>query len=181
MTIAPTISTARLTLRHHVMSDFAPLHDVLGSERARYMGGPFSLKDSWQTIAAEAGSWSLLGFGSWAIERSEDGAFVGQVGINKPAHYPEAEIGWTLCNGFEGNGYVTEAASAALEWAWSQMGATTLVSYITPGNDKSVTVAERLGATQDPEAPLPEGETSADTLVYRHNAPDADGRMEAYA
>ncbi|KIC32589.1 GNAT family N-acetyltransferase [Leisingera sp. ANG-S5] len=181
MTTAPTISTARLTLRHHVMSDFAPLHDVLGSDRARYMGGPFSLKDSWQTVAAEVGSWSLLGHGSWAIERADDGALVGQVGINKPAHYPEAEIGWTLCSGFEGNGYITEAAAAALLWAWSEMGASSLVSYITPGNSRSVSVAERLGGKPDLAAPLPLGETSEDTIVYRHFAPDCDGGMEAYA
>lgn len=181
MTTAPTISTERLTLRHHVMSDFAPLHAVLCGGRARYMGGPFSLKDSWQTIAAETGSWSLLGHGSWAIERTEDGVLVGQVGINRPAHYPEAEIGWMLCSGFEGNGYITEAASAVLDWAWSQMGVTTLVSYITPGNEKSVLVAKRLGAKQDAKAALPEGETPADTLVYRHFAPDSDGGMEGYA
>ncbi|OED48608.1 GNAT family N-acetyltransferase [Rhodobacteraceae bacterium (ex Bugula neritina AB1)] len=161
------------------MADFAPLHAVLCSERAHYMGGPFSLKDSWQTIAAETGSWSLLGHGSWAVERTEDGALVGQVGINKPAHYPEAEIGWMLCSGFEGNGYVTEAAAAALLWAWTSMGASSLVSYVTPGNSRSAAVAERLGAKVDRAAPLPLGETPDDTIVYRHYAPDSDGGMEA--
>ncbi|WP_170476798.1 GNAT family N-acetyltransferase [Ruegeria arenilitoris] len=179
MNLAPTITTARLKLRHHVMQDFALLHNVMGSERSRFMGGPFSLKDSWQTIASEVGSWSLLGFGSWAIERSEDCKLVGQVGINRPAHYPEAEIGWMLLDQFEGHGYVTEAAYAALNWAWKQ-GFETLVSYITPGNDGSVAVARRLGAKRDAYAPLPQGETPSETIVYRHLATNADGGMETY-
>ena len=54
------------------------------------------------------------------------------------------------------------------------------MSYITPENDRSVALAKRLGAIHDPEAALPEGETPADTVVFRHR-PDADGSPEAYA
>ena len=68
---------------------------------------------------------------------------------------------------------------AALQWAWEN-GFETLVSYITPGNDRSVALAERLGATPDATAPRPDGESASETLVYRHRA-DADGSPEAYA
>ncbi|WP_171178020.1 GNAT family N-acetyltransferase [Ruegeria sp. HKCCD8929] len=165
-------------LRHHVMSDFEPLSDLMASRRAQFMGGPFSAKDSWYMVAAEVGSWSLLGHGSWAIERRADSALVGQVGINRPAHFPEVEIGWVLLDGFEGHGYATEAALAALDWAWAELPVKTIVSYITPGNNRSVAVAERLGAEPDPKAPLPTGETRDETIVYRHAA---RGRVEACA
>ncbi|WP_372570480.1 GNAT family N-acetyltransferase [Ruegeria jejuensis] len=176
MTVAPTIPTERLVLRPHVLADVAPLHAVLASPRARFMGGPFSAKDSWFMIAAEAGAWSLQGHGSWGIERRSDGAFLGQVGINQPAHYPELEIGWVLLDGFEGEGYVTEAARAALDWAWAALPARTIVSYITPGNDRSISVARRLGAVEDPAAALPTGEIPAETIVYRHHAARAEMR-----
>lgn len=171
MTTAPTLTTERLTLRAHVMADFAPLYDLFASERARYMGGPVPAKEMWYWIASEVGSWSLMGFGSWGIERRSDGAFLGQVGINKPHHFPEVELGWVLLEPFEGKGYAHEAARAARNWYWDQDRATTLVSYITPGNTRSKALAERLGAQADATAALPTGETQDDTTVFRHPAP----------
>lgn len=131
------------------------------------MDGPFTAKQMWYWIASEVGSWSLLDFGSWGIERREDKAFVGQVGINKPHHFPETEIGWVLLEDHEGQGYAREAATAALKWAWAN-GHTTLVSYIDHNNARSIALAERLGARRDDAAALPEGDKHTDTYVYRH-------------
>lgn len=166
--LAPTLTTDRLTLRAHVMADFAPLYALFASDRARYMGGPVSAKDMWYWIASEVGSWPLQGFGSWAIERTNDGAFMGQVGINKPHHFPETELGWVLLAPFEGHGYAQEAASTARDWYWSNTNADTLVSYVTPGNTRSETLAARLGAALDETAKRPTGETRTETAVYRH-------------
>ncbi|WP_299686275.1 GNAT family N-acetyltransferase [uncultured Tateyamaria sp.] len=171
MTQAPTITTARLTLRAHEMADFQPLYDLFATDRARYMGGPVPAKKMWYWIAAEVGSWSLKGIGSWGLVRNDDGAFMGQIGINEPHHFPEPELGWTLLEPFEGHGYASEAATAALNWWWAQDRADTLVSYIHPDNERSITLAERLGARHDATAPLPAGETAAETAVYRHRRP----------
>ncbi|WP_299876391.1 GNAT family N-acetyltransferase [uncultured Sulfitobacter sp.] len=167
MTTAPTLTTDRLTLRPHVMADFAPLYALFGSARARFMDGPFSPKQMWYWIASEVGSWSLQGFGSWGIERRSDGAFMGQLGINKPHHFPEVEMGWVLLEDFEGQGYAAEAARAGLDWAWAN-GHDTLVSYIDRQNTRSIALATKLGAVQDPNAALPDGDTHSDTFVYRH-------------
>ncbi|MDA7423614.1 GNAT family N-acetyltransferase [Thalassococcus lentus] len=175
---APTLHTPRLTLRGHVMADLEQLCDLFETDRAVHMGGPIPRKSAWRWIASEVGMWDLMGHGSWGIE-TKDGDFVGQVGIMQPPHFPEAEIGWTLLEAGEGKGYAFEAATAALEWAWAQ-GRETLVSYIAPENARSIALAERLGATHDPDAPMPIGETQQVTLVYRHS-PDADGSPEAYA
>ena len=76
-------------------------------------------------------------------------------------------MGWQLYEGFEGHGYATEAACALRDWAFGTLGLPTLVSYIGPGNSRSVAVAERLGASLDPAAPTQdEGD-----LVYRHFGP----------
>ena len=40
------------------------------------------------------------------------------------------------------------------------------VSYIDPGNARSIALAERLGARPDPDAPR----ADPDDLVYRHTA-----------
>lgn len=175
---APTLTTDRLILRAHTMGDLDTLCALFETDRAQFMGGPVARKDAWRWIASEVGMWDLLGHGAWGIE-DRAGQFIGQVGLFKPPHFPELELGWTLLEQAEGKGYAFEAAMTARNWAAAQ-GHTTLVSYIDPANTRSIALAVRLGATHDPDAPLPEGETAADTVVYRHPL-DTDGNPEAYA
>ncbi|WP_136441936.1 GNAT family N-acetyltransferase [Pacificoceanicola onchidii] len=175
---APALHTPRLVLRPHVMGDLEQLCDLFETDRARHMGGPIPRKAAWRWLASEVAMWDLMGHGAWGIE-AKDGTFLGQIGILRPPHFPEAEIGWTLLEQAEGKGYAAEAATAVLHWAWAN-GFETLVSYIDPENSRSIALAARLGATHDADAPLPTGETPDDTIVYRH-IPDADGNPGAYA
>ncbi|MBT6098800.1 MAG: GNAT family N-acetyltransferase [Marinovum sp.] len=168
MTIAPTLTTKRLILRHHKMADFEPLYDLLGSDRAKFMDGPYSRRQSWYGLASEVGSWSLKGFGSWGVELRDSKDFIGQIGINQPAHFPETEIGWIFLSKGEGKGYAFEAARKALAWAQDTLQNSSIVSYIANNNVRSKSLAKRLGATQDPNAARPEGDSKDDTLVYRH-------------
>ncbi|MFW2544220.1 GNAT family N-acetyltransferase [Primorskyibacter sp. 2E107] len=175
---APVLHTPRLTLRPHVLSDMAPFWEFFRSDRAEYVDAPQNESHFWYGFASEVGSWDLMGHGGWAVD-TKGGDFVGQVAITRPPHFPETEIGWLFFESAEGKGYASEAATAALHWAWAQ-GFETLVSYIHPKNARSIALAERLGAVMDSAAALPNGETSKETVVYRH-APDTDGAPEAYA
>ena len=107
-----------------------------------------------------------MGHGGWAIETTE-GALAGQVAITKPPHFAETEIGWILFDGFEGRSLAFEAARLALDWAWSALPLSTLVSYIDAGNARSIALAERLGAVMDPKAARHDDRD----VVYRHSAP----------
>lgn len=176
---APVLHTERLTLRPHVMADFEPLCAVFESERARFMGGPFSRREAWTMFAADVGSWDLQGMGGWGIETKE-GSFLGQVALAQPVHFPEPEIGWMLVPEAEGKGFALEAAEAALGWARSDLRPATLVSYIHIDNARSIALARHLGADLDPDAAYAEGDTPEDTVIYRHHL-DIDGSPEAYA
>ncbi|MGH1415567.1 MAG: GNAT family N-acetyltransferase [Pelagimonas sp.] len=171
---APILDTPRLRLRPHVMSDFDAFATFFEGPRAAHMDKPQNPTHLWYGLSSEVGSWDLVGIGGWAVE-TRDGQLIGQVAITQPPHFAEREIGWILFDGYEGQGYAAEAATAALHWAWRQ-GMETLVSYIEKDNARSIALAERLGATLDPN-----GETyDDDDLVYRHS-PDTDGNPEAYA
>lgn len=63
------------------------------------------------------------------------------------------ELGWTLLPAHRGNGYATEAARGAREWA----GRERLVSLIEPTNVASAGVARRLGATPGETVELVDG------------------------
>ncbi len=177
MSLAPTLSTDRLTLRPQRVEDFEPFAATLATDRSRWMGGPCSRREAWLWFAADSGSWSLNDTGGWTVERRTDGTVLGQVGVNKPDFFPEIELGWMLHDGFEGNGYALEAAQAARDWAFGPRDLSTLVSYIDPDNAASIRLAQRLGAVRDGAAERPD----AGDLVYRHPHPQGDGGMEAYA
>ncbi|MEM9227993.1 MAG: GNAT family N-acetyltransferase [Pseudomonadota bacterium] len=167
--IAPTLTTARLTLRMHTAADFAPYADLFMSDRAKYMGKTADRKAAWNLFCSDVAEWTFFGHGYWAIDLTETGAFMGQVGFAKRSHFPEVELGWFLFEEYGGKGYAEEAAIAARSWAYDNLGLDSLVSYIEPGNTRSIALAERLGAHQDAAATPP----AKDVLVYRHPASEA--------
>ncbi len=172
MTLAPVIETARLTLRPHRAEDFDAYATLFASDRARFMGR-LDRREAWYSFCSDVAQWALLGFGAWAIDERESGACAGQVGLQKPDHFPEIELGWHLYPDFDGKGYATEAARAARDWAYGSGGLGGLVSYIDPQNAPSLALAKRLGCAHDPDAPLPDGESPDETQVWRHPAPEA--------
>ncbi|MEL7182822.1 MAG: GNAT family N-acetyltransferase [Pseudomonadota bacterium] len=160
----PTLTTERLTLRAQSLADFEAYAATLASARMVHIDR-LDRRDAWFVFCNDLAGWQLRGTGIWSVDRT-GGPLVGWIGIQQPAHLPEPELGWLLCDGQEGQGYATEGARATLGWARSRMAS--LVSYIAPANSRSVAVAERLGATPDRNAPLPEGETPNTTRVFRH-------------
>lgn len=181
MSQAPIINTQRLTLRGAELADFDGYAAFLASARAQYMDGPIDRTHAWDWFCNDTAHWSLFGYGGLIIER--DNQMIGQVAITKGVRFPEAELGWFLLDGFDGQGYAFEAAFSLRDWAYENAGLETLVSYIDPRNVTSISLAERLGAHRDLDARAPCGETPENTFVYRHPTPDAlmDGGMEAYA
>lgn len=169
-TTAPRLESERLVLRPNRVEDFDRMADLYASPRSKYINGPLSRGDAWRVFAADVGQWELLGFGAWAIELRETGAHVGQVGLNLPADFPEPELGWLVWQEYEGKGYAFEAALRAREFAYRTLGWDTLVSYVDRENARSIRLAERMGASPDPDAPTPNSEPC---LVFRHPSPTA--------
>lgn len=163
----PTISTPRLTLRPMLAGDFPAYRAMLTSARSVHMGGPYDERGAWGMFCHDIACWSLYGHGGLMIDLLATGECVGQVGINAGPLFPEKELGWLLYEGFEGRGYVTEAAVAMRDWAFAVLGVETLVSYVDPANRRSIAVAERLGAYRDAAAVVQD----PGDLVFRHRRP----------
>jgi RimJ/RimL family protein N-acetyltransferase len=71
--------------------------------------------------------------------------------------HAETELGWALAQAHWGAGYATEAARAARDWAHAERGVARLVSLINPNNQRSIRVAEKLGASREPSIEMPGG------------------------
>jgi RimJ/RimL family protein N-acetyltransferase len=93
------------------------------------------------------------GSGLWAVERREDGRFMGFVGLARPSFKapftPCLEIGWRLARDMWGHGYATEGAVAVRDHAFEVVGLDALLSWTTVANMPSRRVMERIGMTHD--------------------------------
>ena len=165
--LSPIIETDRLLLREPILADWPSFAAVMTSDRAKYMGGPFSIGSAWGAFCHGVAQWQLFGVGNLSIELRETKQCLGQVEINHGPLFPEPELGWQLTSEAEGGGYALEAATALRDWVFKNRELKTLVSYIHPDNARSIRLAERLGATIDDQAPTRDPED----LVYRHVTP----------
>jgi RimJ/RimL family protein N-acetyltransferase len=143
----PTLRTERLTLRAPRLDDMpSVLAQYSDAEVARHIGdgAPSDEVAVWRAMAAWLGEWHLRDHGLWAIE--VDGVRGGDVSVHRPEGWRDPEIGWSLVRRHWGQGMATEAATLVIDWAWSHLDPERLISYIQPGNARSLRLASRLCA-----------------------------------
>ncbi|HRC07648.1 MAG TPA: GNAT family acetyltransferase [Miltoncostaeales bacterium] len=170
----PTLTTGRLELRPFVAADLDAYARICAdSEVMRFIGegGPISREQAWRQLAMFAGQWSLDGYGMWAVIERATSKLVGRVGAWHPDGWPGLELGWLLGREHWGLGYATEAAGAARDFLFDEVGVPTLISLIDPANVRSIAVAQRLGETErEPIALL-----GRQLLVFGVDAPERAG------
>jgi RimJ/RimL family protein N-acetyltransferase len=150
MILIPTLETERLRLRAPCGEDLDEWAAIMADpDVARYIApAPMTRDEAWRSIAASLGHWALRGYGAWSVERKSDGVLLGRAGMINPEGWPGLEIGWTLGKPYWGNGYATEAAAAAMRFAFLTQPLDRLTSNIDPENIASQAVAKRLGETK---------------------------------
>jgi len=166
----PELKTPRLRLRAPRMKDFDAFAEILTTARGIHVGGPMPRETAWLEFTEAVSGWLLRGYGMWSVERRADGALLGFLPLHHEAGDPEPELGYLFLASAEGQGYATEAAEAARDFAFGRLGWSRLISYIAPENARSIAVAERLGAKRadDERHPL-----DADLLIFRHPKPES--------
>ena len=150
---APRIETDRLILRPWRKEDFRPWLAIMQRpETSLYLGSdPLPAEDVWRRLVASVGSWTMLGFGSWAVTIKGANDPIGNVGLFnswrdlEPEFGEQPEMGWILSPDVHGRGYAREACAAALAWAEANLDATPVWAIIDPGNTPSLNLAAKLG------------------------------------
>jgi len=141
------LETERLKLRMWREEDFDVYAEFnADTEMAHFIGGACDRVTAWRRMACEVGHWALRGYGFWALEEKSSGKIMGSCGLWNPEGWPEMEVGYWLVRDGQGKGYATEAARRSMEFAFGELGVTTLISCIHPDNEASKAVARRLGA-----------------------------------
>ncbi|WP_169313916.1 GNAT family N-acetyltransferase [Stackebrandtia nassauensis] len=142
------VETKRLLLRPLTGDDFDDYAAMLADPEvaaglAESTGT--SAADAWRSLATFIGHRHIRGYSHFALVEKDTGRFVGRAGPWQPHGFPGLGVGWCLDRRFWGRGYATEAAHAAVRYCFTDLGATEIVSVILPGNERSATVAERVG------------------------------------
>ena len=110
-----------------------------------------------------------LGYCFWALERRDDGSFLGIVGLGAPrTPLTEVEVGWRLARAAWGKGYASEAAQAALDWGFETLPVSSVIAITVPANTASRRVMERLGMQYHPDEDFDHPELQADDPLLRH-------------
>ncbi len=155
-----TLETERLYLRQWQAIDFALFAQINADpEVMRYFPKVLSTKLS-DAIANKCQQ--LIrnnGWGFWAVSLKdsigEADNFIGFVGLNEThsdlVFAPSIEIAWRLHKEYWGQGYATEAAQAALKFAFETLQLSEVVAFTTVLNQPSQKLMQRLGMvnTQD--------------------------------
>ncbi|GAB5415545.1 MAG: GNAT family N-acetyltransferase [Congregibacter sp.] len=153
MQAIPRLETERLVLRAHRRDDHAAAVSVWQHPQvyAFITGTPLSEQDVWLRLLRYSGLWDFLGYGYWAVEERESGAYVGQMGfadfkrglVGFDGRYPES--GWVIHPEYAGRGYATEGMLAACRWLDARCSQAQSFCLIAPENVASIRVASKLG------------------------------------
>ena len=161
------LTTPRLRLRQFCEQDLGAYAELCAdAEVMRHIGagGPVGADVAWRQMALFLGEWALHGYGMWALEDRSSGRLIGRAGFLNPHGWPANELGWLLARDAWGQGLAFEASSAAMRYGREHLGVGELISLIRPDNQRSIALAQRLGATLQGRIEF----LGALTLQYRH-------------
>lgn len=145
-----TLTTSRLILRQWTAFDIESFA-VMSAKPDVMHYFPDILSEEQSTRLARTLQHDIAeqGWGIWAIVLRDTGEFIGFTGLRHQDGdiplSPFMEIAWRLDSCFWHQGYATEAASAALDFAFKTLSAPAVYAFTTQANLPSIALMQRLG------------------------------------
>ena len=145
-----TLHTSRLTLRPWRESDMAAFA-ALNADPAvmEHFPAPLGREESDALARRIMEHMARHGWGLWAMEVDGEHAFAGFTGLHHCSaalpFAPALEVGWRLARPFWGRGFATEAAVTCLDFAFTVLRQTEVLSFTAKSNSRSRAVMQRLG------------------------------------
>jgi RimJ/RimL family protein N-acetyltransferase len=151
----PTLSTERLFLRPFEESDLDDLCALYGdAEVRRYLSsGVLGRADTADRLRRMMDHWQAHGYGMWAVFLKEDATFLGRCGVAYMHDCDAPELAYTFVRKSWGHGYATEAARAAVDYAFKQTNLPRIVGLVVAENLASRNVMRKLGMKFECVAP----------------------------
>lgn len=90
-------------------------------------------------------SYARFGFGLYLVESRGTGEAMGMCGLLKREALEDVDIGYAFLPEFCGQGYAREAATAVLHHAHQVLGLPRIVAIVSPHNQPSIRLLEKIG------------------------------------
>ena len=145
------IETQRLLLRLPEAPDAQALMEihldpeVLAQGLVTLTAPPGGIDVALRNIDGMLRHWRHYNYGRWSVVERGTGEVIGCVGFFHRQEEAEIELGWIVRRSHWGNGFATEAARAAIDWAWQSTTINHIVSLTRPDDARSQRVAEKCG------------------------------------
>jgi ribosomal-protein-alanine N-acetyltransferase len=144
------LTTPRLILRHWRDDDVEPFIKMnADAEVMRYFPSTQTPEETLTLIARIKAHFTDYGYGPFAVERKDNGRFIGFTGLFHPtfkSHFtPCVEIGWRLSKENWRQGFATEAAKACLQHGFTDIGLKEIYSFTAKLNLPSINVMKKTG------------------------------------
>jgi [ribosomal protein S5]-alanine N-acetyltransferase len=142
--------TDRLILRKWKEADLLPFSEMNKDiEVMRYFPTVLTDLQSTEMMQRIINHFEKNGFGLYAVENRETNQFMGFTGLSIPNFEsfftPCVEIGWRYKKEYWGMGYASEAALACVQFGFSTLKLSKIVSFTATINTNSEKVMKRIG------------------------------------
>jgi [ribosomal protein S5]-alanine N-acetyltransferase len=169
------ISTPRLNLREWKQEDTGPFIKMnMDKEVMRYFPSIQNEAETTAQIARIKQHFNDYGYGLYALERKDTGAFIGFTGFAHPRFEsfftPCVEIGWRLNKEHWNMGFATEAARACIKFGFGELNFNEIVSFTAVVNLPSINVMKKSGLSMVGEFEHPlvkEGHVLRSHVLYK--------------
>lgn len=166
------IRTPRLILREWEARDLDPFAAMCADSRVMETLGPVMDRQQTAELIARISTLSERdGHTFWAMERQEDGLFLGWCGLIRgtaPVIDGKMEIGWRLAHHAWQQGYAKEAALACLEWGFAHQNYDAIWAITSAINNRSWGLMERIGMRRHLDLDFDHPSVAADSPLKRH-------------
>jgi len=145
----PTMDTTRLVLRPFALADAAAVQALAGDREVAY--STLNIPHPYPDGAAEAWIGTLpeaydRGEAAvFALALQDGGELVGTCGLRLELAHARAELGYWIGRDYWGRGLATEAAAAAVEFAFGRLGLHRVFAHHYSRNPASGAVLRKLG------------------------------------
>jgi len=146
------IETQRLLLQEVQLTDAPFIFELLNTPSwIKYIGdrGIRTIADAEQYIQKSfLDSYKKNGFGLYKMVLKTSNVPIGLCGLVNRVSLEDIDIGFALLPDYAKKGYAYEAANATMEYAWNQVGLTTVVAITSKDNANSQQLLEKIGLQQ---------------------------------
>ena len=147
------ITTDRLVLRPVLHGDAQDLYEIFSDRQVMkyYDLLPFeSLERAKEQIEFFTRGFEQRTMIRWGIELKQSGKLIGTCGLFAFSEDAlKAELGYELNSSYQGNGFMTEALKAVLDYTFRECGINRVEAFVEPLNTASQGLLEKLGFTKE--------------------------------